>query len=96
MRIVGIRAGSAAEDAGLKQDDVLLTIGNQKVTDENWTKVLNRYEQNQQIPITVRRDRRTVKATVTLGRPEHYDYRVEDKRDASAATRALRTAWMKG
>ncbi|MDT4896229.1 MAG: hypothetical protein QOH25_1306, partial [Acidobacteriota bacterium] len=96
MKIVSIRTGSAAEDAGLKQDDVLLTIGDQKVTDENWEQVLNRYGQNQPVPITVRRDRRTVKATIMLDPPEHYDYRVEDKADASAATRALRAAWMKG
>jgi predicted metalloprotease with PDZ domain len=94
MKIVGIRSNSAAEDAGLKQDDVLLTIANQKVTDENWMKVLGGFEQNQPVPITVRRDRRTIKATITLGAPEHFDYRVEENTDASATTRALRSAWM--
>jgi predicted metalloprotease with PDZ domain len=57
---------------------------------------LNRYKPNQPIPITVRRDRRTINATVTLSQPDHYDYRVEEKSDASPETRALRAAWMKG
>lgn len=96
MRIVGVRNGSAAEDAGLKQGDVLLSIGSKNVTRETWAKELNRYKQNQQVAITIRRDRNTIKASLTLGEPDHYDYRVEEITDASPETRALRAAWMNG
>ncbi|HUQ32990.1 MAG TPA: PDZ domain-containing protein, partial [Pyrinomonadaceae bacterium] len=96
MRITGVRNNSAAEDAGLQQGDVLLSIGNQKVTGENWVAALNRYKQNQQVSLTVQRDRNVIKASITLGEPDHYDYRVEENRDASAETRALRAAWMNG
>lgn len=96
MRIVGVRNGSAAEDAGLQQGDVLLSIGNRKVTAETWTDVLNRYKQNEHVSIAVQRDRHTIKATVTLGQPDHYDYRVEEISDAPPETRVLRDAWMNG
>jgi predicted metalloprotease with PDZ domain len=96
MRIVGVRNGSAAEDAGIKQGDVLLSIGDKEVTRDTWAQLLNRYRQNQQVPITVRRDRNTIKTSLTLGEPEHYDYRVEEIANASAEARALRAAWMKG
>jgi predicted metalloprotease with PDZ domain len=96
MKITGVRNGSAAEDAGLQQGDVLLSIGDKKVDGETWADVLNRYKQNARVPIAVRRDRQTIKATVTLGQPEQYDYDVEERPDASNETRALRDAWMNG
>jgi predicted metalloprotease with PDZ domain len=96
MKIMTVRNNSAAEDAGLQQGDVLLSIGNQKVTGDNWVETLNHYKQNQQVPLTIRRDRNIIKANVTLGPPDHYDYRLEEDRDASAETRALRAAWMNG
>jgi predicted metalloprotease with PDZ domain len=96
MRITNVHNGSAAEDAGLKQGDVLLSIGDKKVTGETWMEALNRYKPNQPVPLTVRRDRRTINTTIKLGEPDHYDYRVEEKPNASPETRALRAAWMKG
>jgi predicted metalloprotease with PDZ domain len=96
MEIVSIRNGSAAEDAGLKQGDVLLSIANKKVTGETWEKALNRYQQNQTVSINVRRDRNIINARITLGEPERYDYHVEERPDASPETRALRAAWISG
>lgn len=96
MKITNVHNGSAAEDAGLKQGDALLSIGDRKVTGETWMESLNRYKPNRPIPITVRRDRRTINTTVTLGQPDRYDYRVEEKPHASAEARALRAAWMNG
>jgi predicted metalloprotease with PDZ domain len=96
MKIVGVRNGSAAEDAGLQQGDVLLSIGDKTVTGDAWVETLNLYKQGQQVPLTVRRDRRVIKATVTLGSPDRYDYRVEEDPNASPEARALRAAWIKG
>jgi predicted metalloprotease with PDZ domain len=96
MKIMGVRSGSAAEDAGLKQGDVILSIGNKNVTRETWTEEFNRYKQNEQVPITVRRDRNIINASLTLGESDHYDYHVEEIPDASSETRALRAAWMNG
>lgn len=96
MKITGVRNGSAAEDAGLQQGDVLLSIGDRKVDGETWVEALNRYKQNERVAIAVRRDRRTINAIVTLGQPEHYDYDVEERADVSLETRALRDAWLNG
>jgi predicted metalloprotease with PDZ domain len=96
MRIVGVRNGSAAEDAGLRQGDVLLSIGNKKVTQETWATALNRYKQNERVSFTIQRDRNIIKASLTLGEPDRYDYRVEEITNASPETRTLRAAWMNG
>jgi predicted metalloprotease with PDZ domain len=96
MRIVSVRNGSAAEDAGLQQGDVLLSIGDKKVTGETWAEVLNGYKQNERVAIAVQRDRQTIKATVTLGQPDRYEYDVEEKADAPVEARTLREAWMNG
>jgi predicted metalloprotease with PDZ domain len=96
MKIVSVRNGSAAETAGLKQDDVLLTIGNRKVTNKTWERILNRYRPNQQVPITVRRDRHIIRTSLTLDAPHNYDYRVEEIPDAPPEVRARRVAWLNG
>jgi predicted metalloprotease with PDZ domain len=93
-KIINVRNGSPAEDAGLKQDDVLLKIGNASIKRETWLPALNRYKENDRVPVTVKRDRRTINATLTLGPPERYDYRIEELKDASPEARALRTKWL--
>jgi predicted metalloprotease with PDZ domain len=94
-RIGNVRNDSPAENAGLRQGDVLLKIGSTGVTRETWLAALNRYKANERVPVTVRRDRKSINTTLTLGRPEHYDYRIEELKDASPEARALRTAWLK-
>jgi predicted metalloprotease with PDZ domain len=95
-RIINVRNDSPAENAGLRQDDVLLKIGNESVTRETWLAALNRYKENQRVPVTVKRARRTVNVTLTLGPPERYDYRIEELKDASPEAKALRATWLKG
>jgi predicted metalloprotease with PDZ domain len=95
-RIGNLRNDSPAENAGLRQGDVLLKIGSAGVTRETWLAALNRYKTNERVPVTVKRDRKTINATLTLGPPERYDYRIEELKDASPEAKALRTAWLKG
>jgi predicted metalloprotease with PDZ domain len=95
-RIGNVRQDSPAENAGLKQGDVLLKIGSAGVTRETWLAALNRYKANERVPVTVKRDRRTINITLTLGPPEHYEYHIEELKDASPEARALRTVWLKG
>jgi predicted metalloprotease with PDZ domain len=94
MVITNVRQNTAAEDGGLKQGDVLLSIGDKKVTGETWTGELGRYKRNQIVPIAVKRDRRTIKTVIKIGQPERYDYHVEERPDASAQARRLRAAWL--
>ncbi|HEY0324054.1 MAG TPA: PDZ domain-containing protein [Pyrinomonadaceae bacterium] len=95
--IIGsLRHGSPAEVAGLSQGDALLTIGGQKVTQDNWRTLLNRFKQGQRVPVTVRRDRRTIQASITLGAPDRFDYKIEEREDATPQMRAMRSAWLQG
>ena len=94
--IASVRNGSPAEDAGLQQDDELISIGGNKVTPDNWLRVFARYRQGNRVPVVVTRDRKTISTTITLGEPDRFDYRIEEKKDATKEQKALRAAWLKG
>jgi predicted metalloprotease with PDZ domain len=83
-----------AEDAGLQRDDELVTIGGKKVTRENWLKLLARFKEGNRVPVTVKRDRKTINTTIVLGSPDRFQYRIEEKKDATAGQKALRAAWL--
>jgi predicted metalloprotease with PDZ domain len=95
-KIWNVRNGSAAEDAGLKQGDVIVSVGGVNVTRATWSSALNRYKEGSRVPITVRRARQTIQTTLTLGAPDRHQYRIEELKDASPEMRALRDAWLKG
>ncbi len=88
--------GSAAEDAGLQPGDDILTIGGKKVTNKNWLSALNRYKQGDRVRVSFKRDRRTIQTTLVLGAADRFEYRIEEKNDATDAQKALRAAWLKG
>ena len=95
--IVGnVLNGSAAEDAGLQPDDEILTIGGKKVSSKSWMTTLNRYKQGDRVPISFKRDRRTVQTTLVVGAADRFEYRIEERQDATVAQKALRVAWLKG
>jgi predicted metalloprotease with PDZ domain len=94
VEIFSVRHGSAAEDVGLSQGDVLLTIAGERVTAENWRTVLNRHQLGASVPVTLRRDRRTISTAIVIGRPDRINYRIEENPDATKDERALRDAWL--
>ena len=94
--IFSVRSGSPAEDAGLQADDHLVSLGKNKVTADNWMRALGRYKQGSRVPVVVKRDRKTISTTIVLGEPDRFDYRIEEKRDATVGQKALRAAWLKG
>jgi predicted metalloprotease with PDZ domain len=96
VTIGSVRHNSPAEVAGLSQGDALLSMGGEKVTRDNWRTVLNRYKQGQRVPVTARRDRRTIQTSITLGPPGRINYRIEEQSNATPQMRALRTAWLQG
>jgi predicted metalloprotease with PDZ domain len=95
-KILNVRNGSAAEDAGLEQGDVIVSVDSENITHATWLSALNRHKQGDRVPLTVRRDRQTLHVTLTLGEPDRYHHRIEQLKDASPETRALRDDWLKG
>jgi predicted metalloprotease with PDZ domain len=96
LLIESVRNGSPAEDAGLQAGDEILSLAGRGVTIETWLKTLARQKKGAPIPITVKRDRRTIKTNIVLGEPERFDYRIEEDPRATAEQKALRNAWLKG
>jgi predicted metalloprotease with PDZ domain len=94
--IENVRNNSPAEEAGLQSNDVLVSLGGKDVTRDSWLKTLARYKPGESVPVVVRRDRRTIKTTLVLGQPERFDYKIEERPDATAEQEALRTAWLNG
>ena len=94
--IENVRNNSPAEDAGLQAGDEVVSLGGKDVTKDSWRKTLARYKTGDSVPITVKRDRETIKANIVLGQPERFDYRIEEKTDATAEQKTLRAAWLKG
>ena len=96
VRIENVRNNSPAEDAGLQANDQIVLLNGQAVTRDSWRRTLARFKQGDSVPVTVKRDRRTIKANIVLGQPERFDYRIEEKTDATAEQKQLRAAWLTG
>jgi serine protease Do len=68
-RIEKVTAGSAAEKAGLKEDDVITKVGAAAINDpDDLTKVIHTYKPEDKVTITYERDGKTNKTDVTLGK----------------------------
>ena len=93
--IENVRNNSPAEDAGLQVGDRIVSLAGKEVTSD-WLKMLARYKTGDSVPITVKRDRQTIKANIVLGQPDRFDYAIQEKADATAEQQALRAAWLKG
>jgi predicted metalloprotease with PDZ domain len=94
--IENVRNNSPAEDAGLQSQDAIVSLGGKDVTKDSWLKTLARYKTGDSVPVVVRRDRRTIKTNIVLGQPERFDYKIEERSDATSEQKALRTAWLGG
>lgn len=95
--IIGnVLSGSAAEDAGLQPGDEILTIDGKKVTSKDWLSTLNRVKQGNRVTISFKRDRRTLQTTLVLSVADRFEYRIEEKKDATVGQKALRAAWLRG
>ncbi len=86
--ITNVRNNSPAENAGLQAGDVIISFAGKET--------LTRLKTGDSVPVTVKRDRNTIKTNILVGEPEVFDYRIEEKPDATVEQKALRTAWLKG
>ena len=93
--IENVRNDSPAEDAGLQANDEIISLAGRNLT-KAWLKTLAGYKTGDSIPITVKRDRRTIKTNIVLKAPERFEYRIEEDTRATPEQKALRNAWLKG
>jgi predicted metalloprotease with PDZ domain len=93
--IQNVRNGSPAEDAGLQANDEIISLAGRDPT-KDWLKTLARYKTGDSIPITVKRDRRTIKTNIVLKEPERFEYRIEEDTRATPEQKTLRNAWLRG
>ncbi|HEV8167727.1 MAG TPA: PDZ domain-containing protein, partial [Pyrinomonadaceae bacterium] len=87
ITIENVRNNSPAENAGLQAGDVIVSFGGKEMT---------RFKPGDSVAVTVKRDRTTIKTNIVVGEPELFDYRIEEKPDATAEQKALRAAWLHG
>src|SRR5215213_2183860 len=95
-QIENVRNNSPAEGAGLQMNDRIVLLAGKPVTRDTWRRTLARFKPGDSVPITVKRDRRTIKTNIVLGQPERFDYRIEEQADATAEQKRLRAAWLSG
>ena len=68
VRLLGVRAGSPAEKAGLRGDDIITKIGDMNVPDlEAMTQALRSHHPGDTVEIVVRRGTATTTLRATLG-----------------------------
>jgi predicted metalloprotease with PDZ domain len=96
VRLGSLRAGSAAQEAGLQEGDLLMAIGGTRVTRDNWNALLGRYKAGDRVTIQVQRFRKTLELTLELREPEVFNYGLEENPNASPAERKLRNSWLTG
>jgi predicted metalloprotease with PDZ domain len=88
-------SNSPAEDAGLQAKDQIVSLAGKNVG-EDWQKTLARFKPGDSVPVTVKRDRRTINTNLVLRQPERFDYKIEERPDATTEQKALRAAWLSG
>jgi predicted metalloprotease with PDZ domain len=96
ITISNIVNGSPGEDAGLQFGDEVISLGGRAIKADGWRTALNQHKQGDRVAIVVKRDRRTIQATLEFGPPERFVYRIEEKPNATAVEKALRGEWLKG
>jgi predicted metalloprotease with PDZ domain len=92
--IENVRNDSPAENAGLQRGDEIVSLGGRAIKRDNWLTLLARYKPKDRVPVVVKRDRQTIQAVMTLGPPERFEYRIEERPGATAEAKALRQAWL--
>jgi len=94
--IESVRNNSPAENAGLQQNDEIVSLAGKKVVKDSWLKTLARYKKGDAIAIVVKRNRNTLKKEIILGEPDRFEYRIQEKPDATNQQKTLRAAWLSG
>jgi predicted metalloprotease with PDZ domain len=96
LKIARVHPDSPAADAGLETGDTILFFGGLKITPTNFLRLLSRHKPGDRVALVVQRSGRSIQASITLGEPQIWNYRIEEMKDAPAEAKALRVAWLSG
>lgn len=68
LKLTGVRAGSPAEQGGLKAGDIIIEFGGAKVTDlQSYSDALYAHKPGDQVKVVFLRDGKQMETTITLG-----------------------------
>ena len=76
--------------------DAITMLGGNRFNGVNFVKVLARYKPGERVPVNYLRNGRPMTATIVVGPPLVFDYRIEEDPKATAEMKALRTGWLNG
>src|SRR5437773_1989271 len=96
FKIASVRPDSPAAEAGMEVGDIVTLFGGIKLTLANFLKTIARYKPGDRIQVTLQRGGRSMQTALTLTSAKVFDYRIEEMKDATSGTKALRVAWLNG
>lgn len=71
VKLTGVRAESPAEKAGLREDDIIISLDGQKITNVyEYTAVLRKLEPEKKVPLLVRRAGKVKKLKIVPAKPK--------------------------
>jgi TPR repeat protein len=93
VRITSVMKNGPADQAGLKPGDVLLRLGENEVTADNWYQLMHDFPPGSKMPVEYEREGKTAKGTVLVGgRIETYT-QLANAGDPEAMIRLGQTYW---
>jgi predicted metalloprotease with PDZ domain len=96
LTIGSVQHDSPAENAGLQKHDEITSLDGKKVKRENFLAALSKKREGERIPVTLHRNRQTIRAVMVLGPPERFDYKIEEIKEATPEQKTLRQEWLSG
>ena len=97
--VTGVEPGSAADEAGVQPGDILVSVGNIRVEDQDFGVRFRSQFQNQEgepLQIGVRRNGELVSLTARVRLTERYSPRVDVMADAPAKAQRIRNGILRG
>ncbi|MDX1931337.1 MAG: PDZ domain-containing protein [Capsulimonadales bacterium] len=88
IKVRDVTAGGPAAKAGLRPDDVITHVDGKPIADVTGS-VLGTREPGDSLPVTVRRQNRTIRMSITLGRSETVVYRLTPTKNPTPVAAAI-------
>ncbi len=96
VRIMAVRAGGAADRAGLSRDDLLIAVDELPLATEDLANRLKMYPPGTEVPFTMERHGRRQRISVKSDPPTADQYSIEELRGATTEQIGIRSGWLGG